>query len=512
MQQEFSGDSKRIAKNTLYLYFRTFFVMAVTIFTSRVILDVLGVEDFGIYNVVGGFVSFFAVLSGTLTAASQRFFSFELGKSDPHLNRVFSTAVSIHICLAIILFFLMETVGVWFLNSKMNINPSRLYAANWVFQCSVFTFCVNLISIPYNAAIIAHERMSAFAYISIFEVLAKLCLVYILYFIRIDSLILYAILMLLVALSLRIIYTFYCRRNFEECHYIFFVDRDILKNMLGFSGWNFFGSTAGILNTQGINLLINIFFGVTFNAARGVATQVDAAINSFVSNFMTALNPQITKSYASENYEYLNLLIVRGTKFAFCLFFLVALPFFLNIEYILQIWLTKVPCQAATFVRLAIVYTLFQTLSQCLYISMLATGNIKKYQIIVGSLSIMAFPLAFLFFKFGLPASFGYIASIIMSLICLLARIFLLKEMIPNFSIIGFISKVICRLFVTVCPIIFIVFLAYKCYLISDGLVGLLISSLLSIVITLISIYLIGFTKEEKDILNNIVKKHLFKK
>lgn len=312
-------NSKRLVKNTMFLYFRTLLVMGVGLYTSRLVLQVLGVEDFGVYNVVGGFVSMFSLLSGSLTAASQRFLAFELGKDKSDIQKVFSSTVTIHFSLAIVLFLLLELIGLWFLNYKINIPSDRLNAANWVFHCSVLTFCINIISVPYNAAIVAYERMSAFAYASIFEAISKLAMVFVLFKIQYDSLILYALLAMLISLAMRFIYSIYCHINFKDCRYKFFIDKDLLKSLLNFSGWNFIGSSAGVLNNQGINVLTNLFFGVTLNAARGVAAQVDNAVNTFVSNFMMALNPQIIKAFSSKNYDYLNKMIISGTKAAFFL-------------------------------------------------------------------------------------------------------------------------------------------------------------------------------------------------
>lgn len=387
-------NNKRIAKNTLYLYFRTFFTMTVSVFTSRVILDVLGVEDFGIYNIVGGFVAMFSLLSGTLTAASQRFMSYELGRAKSDISKVFSTSLSIHLMLAALIFILLESAGVWFLNYKMNIAPDRLVAANWVFQCSILTFCVNLISIPYNASIIAYEKMTIFAYISVFEAVAKLGIVYLLLLFNFDKLILYAFLTLLVAIVLRCVYGFYCKYKFRECRFYFIKDKELYREMLGFSGWNFIGSSANVLNSHGINILINIFFGVALNAARGIAEQINTTLNSFVLNFMMALNPQITKNFASGDYDNMNVLIIKGAKYSFFLFWLLSLPILLETDIVLKIWLVQVPEYTSILVRYALIYTMCQILSQTLYAAMLATGKIKEYQIIVGTLSLMAFPTA----------------------------------------------------------------------------------------------------------------------
>ncbi|MCM1312634.1 MAG: oligosaccharide flippase family protein [Bacteroides sp.] len=494
----------RVAKNTLYLYFRTLFVMGVTIFTSRIILDALGIEDYGIYNVVGGFVSMFSVLSGTLTVASQRFIAYELGKENPEIKKVFSTTVSIHILLAFIILVILESVGIWFLNCKMNIAPERLYAANWVFQCSVITFCINIISIPYNAAIIAYEKMSAFAYISIFEVVAKLVSVYALYMVAFDSLIIYAVLMLFVAVILRVLYGVYCNYKFKECRYILSLEKNTFKEMLGFSGWNFIGSSAAILNGQGINMLINIFFGVTLNAARGVATQVDTAINTFVQNFMMALNPQITKSYAAGDFEHVNKMIIFGTKFAFFLFWILCLPIYLNTDFILNVWLNKVPKYTAVFVQLSIIYTLCQNLSQCLYTAMLATGRIKKYQITVGGLSLLAFPMTWIFFKMGFPVELGYWSMIFFSIVCFAARLYLLQTMIPLFSGWNFIKKVIAPIFYTIVPTVIVIYIGHQ-YIMETTWKSFIVESLGCIVICCIAIFYLGLTQKERDLICRLV-------
>ena len=417
--------------------------MAVGIYTSRVVLQTLGVDDYGVYNVIGGFVAMFSILSASLVNASQRFISFEMGKASPQMNRLFSGTMSIHLLLAIVVLVAFETFGVWFLNAKLNISSERMYAANWVFQCSVLAFCINLISVPFNASIIAHERMNVFAYISIYEAFAKLGIVYLLMASSFDKLILYAILMLVIAVSLQVINWAYCKCNFRECHFHFVVDKSLFKEMLGFTGWNFIGSTVGVLVTQGISILINIFFGVALNAARGVVEHANTAINTFVTNFMTALNPQITKSYAAKDYEYMNALMCRGAKYASILYWFIALTFFVESDEVLQIWLVEVPPYAPIFLRLTIVCSIFQSLSNTLYIGMLATGNIKKYQIVMGIIYTGSFVLCYVFFRMGLGPEFGYFSTIIAYSIAVFARLRLLKQMIPEFSASYFFKQVI---------------------------------------------------------------------
>lgn len=491
-------DNKRVAKNTVFLYLRTMLVMAITLFTSRVILDALGVDDYGIYNAVGGFVAMFSMLSGTLVAASQRFIAFELGKSQPDVKKVFSTTVSVHLLLSAIIFVLLETIGLWFLNYEMNIAQERMTAANWVFQCSVITFCINIISIPYNAAIIAYEKMSAFAYISIFEVVAKLGCVYALYIIAFDSLIGYAIFMMFIAVLLRLIYGVFCNCNFPLCRYNFSFDKETFLEMLSFSGWNFIGSIASNLNGHGINILTNLFFGVALNAARGVAGQIDHAINTFVNNFLMAITPQITKSYAAKDFAYINRMIIAGTKYSFFLISLISLPVCLNTEYILGVWLKEVPDFSAEFVRLGILFSLCQTLSQCIYRTMLASGKIKIYQIVVGGLSILAFPAAYIFFYVGLPATWGYWAMIIFSIVCLFARLILLKDILPDFSTKDYFIKALLPITYSMIPVILS---SYYIHLQNHqiNILSFTTETLGCILLTCLSIWILGLTQRERQ-------------
>ncbi len=491
-------DSRRIAKNTLYLYLRTMFVMVISIFTSRIILDALGIDDYGIYNAVGGFVAMFSMLRGTLVNATQRFIAFELGKPVPKITEVFSSAVSVHFLISFVIFILLETVGLWFLNCKMNIAPERMTAANWVFQCSVLTFCINIISIPYNATIIAYEKMSAFAYISVFEVIAKLGCVYALYVIAFDTLIVYAIFMMLIAIVLCLIYGIYCHHHFPLCRYNFTFSKPLVRNMLSFSGWNFIGSIAANLNGHGINILTNLFFGVALNAARGVASQIDNAINTFVNNFLMAITPQITKSYAAKDFTYINRIIIVGTKYSFFLLFMISLPVCLNAEYLLGVWLKEVPEFAATFVRLGILYSLCQTLSQFLYRTMLASGNIKKYQIVVGGLSILAFPAAYIFFYVGLPATWGYWSTIIFSGVCFVARLWLLHDILPDFSTKRFCTDALLPISCSIVPVILITYYIH-CWMGRSSILSFITESLGCIILTGISIWLLGLTRTERQ-------------
>lgn len=501
------GNSKIIAKNTLLLYTRTFIVMLVSIFTSRIVLNVLGETDYGIYNIVGGFVAMFGLLSSTLTTASQRFISFELGKSnsEAELQKIFSVTVLIHIALAVIILILLESFGLWFINNKMNIASDRLFAANIVFHCSVLTFCINLISIPYNAEIIAHEHMDVFAYISIIEVVFKLAAAYTLVICLGDKLIIYAIMMLTIALILRLIYGIFCKRNYAECKLVYVKDKSRYTEILSFCSWNIIGSASVILNSQGINILINLFFGVLLNAARGLAEQINSALNSFVANFMTALNPQITKCFAAKEYEQLNKLIMLGGKLAFCLLWLISFPVITQIDALLGIWLMEVPDHTASFVILALVYTLCQSLSQTLYTAMLASGNIKKYQITVGSISLCAFPITYIFYKFGLPVEFGYVSTIIISILCLIARLIILPSIVPLFSSFRYIKSVILRAVLTSSSTLALYYILFKYSAIQINTLG---AFFIALTLAAVCIVIFGFTGlERKQILSYIMQR-----
>ena len=326
-----SENSKRIAKNTFVLYFRMLFLMIIALYTSRVILDALGVDDYGIYNVVAGFVLMFNLISSALSGASSRFLNFEMGKNNPQrLNLVFSTTIIIQWSLAFIVFILAELIGVWYVNNIMVIPIERMTAANWCFQLSVLEFCVTLITIPYNACIIAHEDMKTFAYVSIFEGIAKLGISLLVYVALFDGLILYAISLFLVKLTVCLCYQIFCKRHYIECIFRMRYDKPLLKHILSYSVWHLIGNGAGVLKTHGVNVVLNLFFGPSVNAARGIATQVEGAVGQFAGNFMMAMNPQITKSYANNDYDYMFKLVRSGSRFSYYLMAIISFPIVIN--------------------------------------------------------------------------------------------------------------------------------------------------------------------------------------
>ena len=460
-------------------------------------MNALGIEDFGIYNVVGGVVAMFTVLSGSLSAAISRFITYELGKGNQeNLNKIFSSAVTIQIGLTGIIILLAETIGIWFLNVKMNIPEMRMEAANWVFQFSILTFAINLISVPYNASIIAHEKMSAFAYISILEAIGKLAIAYLIVVSPMDKLIFYAILMCIVALIVRFTYGNYCKRHFSECTYHFIWDKQLLKQMFGFAGWNFIGAASAVLRDQGGNVVINLFCGPTVNAARGIAFQVNTAVNQFVTNFMTALNPQITKSYAAGNKEYMMTLIFQGARLSFYMLLLLSLPILVNTHYILELWLKIVPEHAVLFVQLVLIFAMSESISHPLITAMLATGKIRNYQLIVGGLQMMNLPISYLLLRWGFFPEIVIIVAICISQCCLAARLVLLRGMI-GVSIRKYLQKVYFNI-LTVSAIAIVLPLISTQY-IDETFIGFIIVSLIAVVCTIISIYFIGCNRQERQ-------------
>ena len=439
---ETSLTNKRISKNTLLLYFRMIFMMLVSLYTSRVILEALGVEDFGVYNVVGGVVSMFGFLNSAMSSSTQRYITFELGRGVmSEQQKVFTTSVQIHMFIALIVVLLGETVGLWFLENKMVIDQSRHSAAFWVFQCSVLTMAVSIISVPYNAIIIAHEKMSAFAYISVVEVVLKLCIVFLLLVTPFDKLIFYAVLLLVVQLMVRVIYGSYCNRHFKETKLRCIWDKSMFKEMMGFAGWNLIGNCASILSTQGVNILLNIFFGPTVNAARGVAVQVQNAVLQFSQNFQTALNPQITKNYAKGDREAMYKLIIRSSRFSFFLLFFLSLPIFLMTQEVLELWLKRVPDYSAVFLKISLMIGTVDAMVNPLMVAATATGHVRHYQTIVGGVVMLITPVAYVALKLGAAPPAVFVVHFIVCVVAAIARIYILKSLI-GLSVRNYVTQV----------------------------------------------------------------------
>ena len=478
--------------------------MVISLFTSRIILDSLGISNYGIYNVVGGFVSIFAIMSSSLTNSISRFLTFELGKGDlEKLKRVFPTSLNVMFALSIVVLTVGETAGLWFINCKANIPNERLEAANFVYQLSIATFIMGLISVPYNASIISHEKMKTFAYIGIFEVVMKLIIVYALYVSPFDKLKIYALLLFLLSLSIRLIYGIYCNRNFQECHYRFIFDKPLLRQMTGFAGWNFLGQGAYQLNNSGVNLLINIFFGVTLNAARGIAVQVNNTLSQFTSNFMVALTPQITKSYAAGQLPEMHDLIFRGAKFSYFLCLLFLIPICIETDYILNLWLIEVPDYTVSFVRWSLYITAISMFSGTLITALHATGNIKRYMIIVGLVEVSNFPITYMAFKLGANPLYSYYIYFGVYLVLMFLRLYLVKDLI-KMSGRRFMREVYARAAmvsaVCVSPPLLIMFAM------PSSFVRLALICIVSCLSTVGAVYVLGFTSDARTMFVNYAR------
>ena len=426
-----SSANKRIAKNTLVLYVRMLFTMGISLFTSRVILQTLGVEDYGISSVVGGVISMFTFINAAMVSSTQRYLNFELVRGDANqLRSVFSTSLQIHALIALAIIVLSETVGLWFLNEKLVIPEARMTAAMWVYQCSILSCAVSIMSTPYNAVIVAHEKMSAFAYISILDVSLKLLVVYLLVVLPFDKLIILAILNLLVQLFIRYIYTLYCHRHFPESYFLFRFNKTLFKEMFGFAGWSFWGNLAAILYTQGLNMMLNIFFGPIVNAARGIAVQVQSAVQQFVGGFQTALNPQITKNYASNNLPQMHSLMFRSARFSFLMLFLLSLPVLMETNFILTLWLKTVPDDAVVFTQIMICISLIYTTANPCVIANQATGKVKIYQMVVGGILLLILPISYIVLKLGAPAYSVFIVHFCIESVAQFSRMYMLRNLI----------------------------------------------------------------------------------
>lgn len=492
-----SDKTRRVAKNTALLYVRTLVMLFVSLYTSRVILEALGVVNYGVNNVVGGVIGMFSIISGSLSGSISRFLTFALGEDNAEkLRKIFSLSVNIQIGIGVLIIILAESIGVWFINNKLDIPQDSLVAAHWVFQCCLLSFFIGLISVPYNASLIAHERMGVFAYMTIVDAALKLLVAYVIFITPLDKLITLSVLNLVVSVLMRIFYGWYCTRNFEECHYeIAKFDKKLMREMTSFAWWGFFGNTAWMFNTQGVNILINMFFGVVYNAARGVAAQVEGAVMGFVNNFSTALNPQITKSYASNDKDYLFNLICRGARYTFYTMLFFMIPVWLQAETLLGIWLVDVPPMAATFLRLSIFCTIVTQYGGTAYTAIMATGKIKRYQIVITLVGCLVFPLTWIAYKLGAPMQSTYYVFIVIYLILIWIRLLFLKRLM-SFPIMMFVrGSIIPSIIVLVVAIIFPVFVSR---IMSSSFMSLVAVTISSIVSVCLSVWFLGSTSSEK--------------
>ena len=439
-----SENNKRIAKNTMFLYFRMLFTMGVSLYTSRVVLNTLGIDDYGIYNIVGGVIVMFGFLNSSMSGATSRFLTFELGTGDyEKLKKTFSTALTIHFIIAGIIFVLGETIGLWWLENKLVIPPERMFAAQWVYQLSILSAMISITQVPYNATIIARERMNVYACVEILNSILKLGIVYLLVIGNFDKLILYAILILCITIIITTIYKIYCTKNFPESHYKFVWEKDILNPMFSYSGWNFYLSSSYTLKTQGINMLLNMFFGVAVNTAYGIAMQVQNAAANFSNNFLTAVRPQIVKYYATGDIYKMQNLIINASKFSFLLLFLISFPLIVENNFVLNIWLKKVPDYAVVFSQLFLIYFIISSSMSTITTAIQATGKVKALSIINGSLFLIVLPISYFLLSVGYPAILPMIINIVLLILNVIINIIILKYNVPTFSLKKFVLNFI---------------------------------------------------------------------
>lgn len=501
-----SNKSKQIAKNTMLLYLRMIVVMLVSLYTIRIVIDSLGFEDYGIYNVVAGVIILLNCLNRVLSSATQRFYSYSIGKCDfSYTQNVFSVSLNIYIIVSIIVILLGETIGVWFINTQLVIPPERLFAANWIYQFSIYSFILMILSVPFSAMIIAHEDMNLYAVITLIECGLKLLAALLLYVFLYDRLILYGFFLLLTNIVTFILYVSFCKKKYGECHYTKVRDKKLFVEMLSFSGWTLFGSVAGVTNLQGNTILVNIFFGPVVNAARAVAFQISSALETFSSSFILAVQPPMIKSYAEGNFFYLMKLFYFSNKFIFYCMMVICLPCFFEMETILGMWLVDYSQDMVTFSRLTLVYSMIISLHNPITIIMRATGNVKRYFVPVESFTLLSMPLTYMFFYKGYPAVTTFIIMIFVFFLAHIVRLIILKKAISFFSLRKYL-----RLFVMPAFLVSFVTVTFV-YLIWSGLdrgIGrLLVVGTVSTILLVGQIFLFVLSKEEKNIIYKMIKR-----
>lgn len=503
------NNNKRIAKNTLMLYIRMLLSVVVSLYTSRVVLEVLGVEDYGIYGVVSGVVAMFSFLNASMSGATSRFLTFEMGRGDElRLRDTFSSALIIHIGIAVVVFILAETVGLWFLCNKLVIPDGRMLAAHWVYQCSVISAMLAITQVPYNALIIAHERMGVYAYIEILNVVLKLLIVYLLAIGDFDKLKLYAVLVLAVSVLVMSIYRIYCMRNFSESHFRFVWKKEIFKPMLCFTGWDFYGNMCVTARVQGTNFLINTFFGVVANAASSIATTVNGIISGFASNIITAFRPRIIKSYSQQSWDEMQSMMNNAVKFSILLLFMLAIPILFEASYVITLWLGQVPQYVVSFVRLTLIINCFGIINSVIVIGIHATGDIKRISFFTGTLFLLAIPVSFLFLKLGCDVVSVYIVNLFSNISIVLLNLWILKKQICEIKILPIIRVIIVSLLVV--TLIMVVLLSiYKGM--QEGFCRLVIIMFVDVVLLLFLTYFIVLNREQKRFVKNCIlsKLHL---
>ena len=490
------SNNKRIAKNTILLYMRMLLTMGITLFTSRVILRVLGVEDYGIYNLVGGVIAMFGFVSASLATATQRFVTFELGKeSNGDPATVFSTCLLLHIIIALCIVLVAEPIGVWFIVNKLVIPTHRLTAAIWVFHFSIISSFVLIVSVPFNAEIVAHEKMSAFAMISIVEATLKLLIVYSLLLTDRDRLIVYGALILLTQLLIQCLYFTYCKRHFKEVTLRLRADRKRMKEIGSFASWSILGNVSYLTYTQGLNLLLGTFFMPAVNAARGIALQVQGAVNSFVANFQTAINPQITKTFAAGQITEMHKLVFRSSRFSFYLLLIISLPFLLETEKILKIWLGIVPDYTVIFLRLILLTTWINSFANPLIVSVKASGKIWQYESVVAVIMLLILPISYVLLRLGFDAWIVFAVHLFMECIAQFARVVITAKLI-GYSIKVYLKEVFIRIVITGSTAVVLPIAVY--YSLSDSWARFFTVCSVCVLSTVLAVFFVGLSKGER--------------
>ena len=504
-----SEKNKRLAKNTLLLYIRQLFSIVISLYTSRVVLQTLGIEDYGIYNVVGGVIGMVGFLNAALTSASQRFISFELGRENhERLSGIFSAAIITHTCLAVLIFLIAETLGLWFLNTQLNIAECRMSAANWVFQCAILTTLVSILNVPYNSLLVANERLDIYAYLAIANSIFKLLIVYLLLVSPWDKLITYSLLGLVVQVSFQMAYMLYCRKNFPESRQIRKPSSEMFFQMFSFAGWSVVGNLGFSFKDQASNVILNLFFGTAINAARGIATQVNGIVYSFSTSFTMALNPQITKTYSAGNIQETVKMVYTSCRLTPFLMGVMCIPLMVNMEYILNLWLGNVPKYTVEFMQLTMVSAIIGCIAAPISIALQATGKIKLFQIAISITLLCELPCAYLILKCGGQPYMAMFPTVVVTFIGVYVRFIILKRMIKDYNILRFTLDVVVR------DIIVLVIAFYISMLLYNGnscFIDLLCNAIVSFLITSICVWFGGMRENERAIVYNKIKKKVNK-
>lgn len=503
-----SNTNDKIIKNTAVLYVRMIVVLIIGLYSSRVILQSLGVVDYGIYNVVGSLVVMFSYLDSALSLAVTRFYSYELPHGTDRVNIVFNTSVLIQVAFAIIVFLIADTIGLWLVNNKMVIPDDRIYAANIVYQLSIFTTIISILSVPFNASITSHEDMQIYAMLSLVESLFKLIVAFMIGISPIDRLVFYSCGLLCISLLVFVFKCFYCTKHYEPDRFKRRFSRQLFKKMFSFVGWNFLGATAGVSVGQGLNIVINIFFGPTVNAARGIAYQVQGAINQLVTNINMAVNPQIVKRYSTGEYDSMFRLVFFSSKISFLLLAIVSFPIIIDAPYILMLWLKEVPVDAVLFTRLMLIYMMTVSLTYSVNMCAQASGIIKHVQIAESIIILLNIPIVLLLFYMGLPAYTSFFSMIVFSILSFVAKLFILRNSI-HYPLKEYFERVLLRIIVLT---VFGVFLYYvdSCFQIYTFL-GVLLKSFVNTILLLLVIWGAVLERNEKQLVVQLISKQIDK-